>query len=459
MADLYTRLFEPTVFPMLDRLNGTAIGRKLAHLRDTEYLDRGEIRRRQLDKLTRTLDFTRRHSTFYRELWEREPGPPSTYEPLDGVPIVTKARFQAATGAFPLDVYKGRVISSRTSGSTGSPMVFHRSMEQESWFWALRFRIWGWGGYRPGDPYLTINLNPRLGWKKKLQDRLFRCAYLTFNADNLDARTLVDTINRRRIPYLNGFSSSLYALARFMLDNNLRTPSMRSITATGDTLYPAYRDTIEEAFGVRVLDYYGAGGEGFHLASQSLESGERFLLHPENAIFEIIGPDGPVAPGERGRIIATQLDNDAMPLIRYELGDVAVAADPGLRSPCGRSLPMLERIEGRMPDLVVLPSGAFLVTHVFVVLFKNIQSIHRYQVHQDELDRMRILLVGRDGVDRTAVEKEVTSSLADTTRGELAIDIEWVDDIPLSGAGKRRLVISKISRAMLGIREDDDAHA
>src|SRR5262249_32229836 len=207
--DLYGRLFEASAFPLLDRISGTSISAVFAALEAAEHLDRDEIAARQTRKLAVTVELARRASPFYRELWTTA-GPRSSHPVLDGLPVVTKAQLAAAPEAFPLPGFRGRVVTSRTSGSTGSPMVFHRSLEQESWFWALRFRIWSWAGYRPGDPYLTINLNPRLGWRKHLQDVLFRCAYLTFNADNQDSARIVARLSADGIRHLNGFSSSLY---------------------------------------------------------------------------------------------------------------------------------------------------------------------------------------------------------------------------------------------------------
>lgn len=458
--DLYTRLFERSVFPLLDLANGTTIAAKLAALLQSEHEDRAEIFRRQEALAARVVEGARRDSDFYRERWQRgggraAPGPSSRFAALDGLPTVSKAELAAAAGAFPLATHRGKVISCRTSGSTGSPMVFHRSLEQESWFWALRFRIWRWAGYHPGDSYLTINLNPRLGWRKQLQDRLFRCAYLTFNADNQDSRRILERLERDRIRHLNGFASSLYVLARHMLEHGVKNPGVVGITSTGDGLFPAYRETLETAFGVRVLDYYGAGGEGVHLASQCPESGGRYHLHPENAIFELItgsrsGGERPAAPGESGRIVVTQLHNGAMPLVRYELEDVAVAAPEDATCACGRTLPLLERIEGRVPDLVAVPDGSFLVMHFFVVLFKNLQSIYRYQVVQREAGKLVVRLVARAGCRQGEVEASVRREVARATRDGLEVAFEWIDDIPLSGAGKRRLVISDLSRQLLG---------
>ncbi len=457
-SDLYTRVFERRIFPLLDRLNGTHIARTLDELLASEHVDRRDLCKRQEELAARLVETTRKRSAFYRHLWADRSGPASSCAPLGGLPIVTKSDLAAASSAFPLSDHRGDLVTCVTSGSTGKPMTFHRSKEQDSWFWALRFRIWRWAGYHPGDPYLTVNLNPRLDWKKRLQDRLFRCAYLTFNADNLDARRIVDTLRQSRIRHLNGFSSSLFVLAQHMVSNGLEAPSVSGITATGDTLFPPYRETIEQAFGVRVLDYYGAGGEGVHVASQCPESGSRFHILPENAVLELLDDDGPVAPGKPGRIVVTQFHNAAMPLVRYELGDVAVPAPADAECSCGRTLPMLERIEGRAPDLIAVSDGTFLVPHFFVVLFKGFQSVVRYQVRQQDVDQMQVLLVPQPGCPRREVEEAVRREVAKATRDRIVPDVEWVDDIPLSGAGKRRLVISEVSKDLfIGTRSASSA--
>lgn len=467
MTDLYTSIFQHTLWPALDRVNGTSIDRKLRFLIDQERAPRRDILERQGENVERVVAEVRKASDFYRRLWQRNDGPASHFPALDGLPVVTKRHFVEAFDQAPQDhppfplPSRGRLISCVTSGSTGRPMTFHRSAEQESWFWALRFQIWRWAGYRPGDRYLTINLNPRLGWKKKLQDRLFRCSYLTFNADNQDSARIVEELNRRRIAHINGFSSSLFVLGQYMLRHDLKAPSVRGITATGDSLFPAYRDTVEKAFGVPVLDYYGAGGEGVHLAAQTYESladGGRFLLLPENALVELLDAEGPVAPGELGRIVVTQFHNRAMPLVRYELGDLAVAADPEARCPSGRTLPMMERVQGRVPDLIVVPDGTYLVPHFFVVLMKNLQTVHRYQVVQKEEGRMTLVLVPTEGCSRPQVEDAIKRQVAEATRDLMTVDFQWTDHIPLTGAGKRRLVVSDLARRLVKKDEDKDAY-
>jgi phenylacetate-CoA ligase len=438
--------FERLVFPVLDRLNGTHIRKILQYLRQTERWSFSELRELQRRKLQNLLLHTRNHVAPYVEHWRKsgiQNAPDSEFELLRGIPLISKEDLRKVQSRFPLPGWKGKVVRSKTSGSTGEPMTFARSIEQESWFWALRFRIWEWAGYRMGDPYLTINLNPRLAWKKRIQDRLFRCTYLTYNADNLDSGRILQRLESEHILHLNGFSSSLYSLARYMEEHGIANPGIRSVTATGDMLFPHYREVIERQFGVRVIDYYGAGGEGLHVASQC-DLARGYHIHMENTIVEVLAGDRLARPGELGRLVVTQLDNYAMPLIRYDIGDTAILdTEP---CACGRAHPTLKAVNGRVYDIVYAPNGSALLPHFFVVAFKNLQQVRHFQAIQSEPGRIVIKLVAGVDCNRAACERELARAVAQATAGSLLVEFDWVSEIPLVGAGKRRVVISRIRR-------------
>ena len=159
---MYEKIFQRALFPVLDRLNQTEISKVLAFLGETESYTASDLRALQDRKLREILSWTQDHSEFYRDFWSTA-GPErrasSDYPVLDGLPVVTKEDLREVASQFPLPAYRGRALEIRTSGSTGTPMQFLRSQEQESWFWATRMRIWQWAGYELGQPYLALNLN------------------------------------------------------------------------------------------------------------------------------------------------------------------------------------------------------------------------------------------------------------------------------------------------------------
>jgi phenylacetate-CoA ligase len=306
--------------------------------------------------------------------------------------------------------------------------------------------MWKWAGFEFGTPYLAMNLNPRIAWRKRLQDRFFRCTYLTYNADTVNSAAIVDVLRNRKIVHINAFGSTLIALSEYMTRNGIANPGVRVLTSTGDNLFRPQREAIENAFGIGVSDYYGAGGEGVHLASQC-EQRAGYHVHMENSVLEILTDGRPAKPGELGNIVVTQLDNEAMPLIRYDIGDLATAGDD-TPCPCGRAHPTIASIHGRACDVIRTPSGkALLPQFFFIGAFKLLERVSRYQVVQEQLERVVVKLIAEPGCDRNASEESLQAYLDAASGGSLAVEFEWVDEIPLSGLGKPRPVVSKLGAA------------
>ena len=442
---LYPKLFGSAVFPLLDLANKTSVWSTYESLGESQWWPLERHQKNQESLLSDLLSYTAAKSEVYLDHWRDAPEErraESGFEQLNGLPVITKEDLRATEGGFPLPGFEGQTIVTKTSGSTGHPMTFHRTREQESWFWALRMRMWNWGGYVPGEPYLTLNLNARTAWKKRLQDVVFRCSYHGFNANDNDVEAVISDLQRKKIPHLVGYSSSLYLLARALEDRGLKNPGVKSILATGDTLFAPYRAKIEEVFGVPVVDYYGAGGEGIHLASQC-EQADLYHLHLEDAIFEILKDGRPAKPGEMGEIVITQLHNRAMPLIRYATQDVAVASAASSCA-CGRELPLIEGIQGRVPDIVTAPDGTALVVHYFTILFEHLDGIGQFQVVQEQADAIVVRLVLSDPSLKAHNEESIRRQIEDVTHGSLRVSFEYANDIPLAPSGKRRLVISKV---------------
>jgi phenylacetate-CoA ligase len=449
---MYPQALRHVIFPVLDRVNHTRITETLGFLEKSQWYSAEQLAELQQNKLRGILAWVRESSPFYRNFWETCPDDrraASLHPELQDLPVITKQDLRSALSEFPLSASNSRVFTVHTSGSTGEPMKYHRSAEQESWFWALRFRMWQWGGYRIGEPYLTLNLNPRTAARKRIQDVIFRCSYHGFNANSHDVDTVIRDLDRRRVKHLNGYASSLYLLSRALLERNIEVPGVKSVLATGDTLFPSYRETIKQAFKVDPVDYYGAGGEGFHLASQCEERAE-YHLHTENSVIEILKDGRPAEPGEMGEIVVTQLDNRAMPLVRYSTQDVAVASE-NVPCACGRQLPLLHSVQGRVPDIVFAPDGSALVVHFFTILFEYLEGIRQFQVVQRVPDRIVIRIVPENGFDRAAAETRIREDIARATHGSLGIDYDYVEDIPLSPSLKRRLVISEVLPAPLSV--------
>jgi len=171
-------------------------------------------------------------------------------------------------------------------------------------------------------------------------------------------------------------------------------------------------------------------------------------VNSERVVLRVMGDDGRVAaPGTRGRIVVTALENYVMPFINYEIGDWAVA---GERCPCGRGFPTLVSLEGRLGEVLRTPTGRTILP-IALCRFLNIRArahpyIWEYQAVQTVPERVAFKVVP------TA---RLTPDRVDWLRAELegflgpgvSVTVDQVDRIPVEASGKRLLVRSHLAAA------------
>jgi len=212
-----------------------------------------------------------------------------------------------------------------------------------------------------------------------------------------------------------------------------------TVATTGSMLYPHYRAVIEKQFHGKVFDAYG--GESTAVSFEC-EEHNGYHICDEDVIVEFLKEEEHVVPGERGRIIFTNLNNFAMPVIRYDIKDIGTYTDEPC--PCGRGLSFMKSIEGRDSDIIMTPGGDFIVVEFFVILFEYISGVDQFQVTQECLDHLTIKIIKNlkfTDNDLHRIRNEVQKRVG----ADVHLVIEFVDEIPLSGrSGKRRLVISNV---------------
>jgi len=228
-------------------------------------------------------------------------------------------------------------------------------------------------------------------------------------------------------------------LARYIkLHGGLRT-KLQSVITAAETVTPAQRELLHEVFQVPVLASYGS--REFMLIAMECEHGGMHIS-ADNLLVECLRDGSPAAPGELGQVVITDLHNYGMPFIRYQIGDVATIR-AGL-CPCGRGLPMLQDVHGRMPDTIQTPDGKLISGLFFPHLLKEFDWIEQFQVIQKELDKLHVKLVAPD---RRAAEQglpQLRQEIFAVTGKDMQIEIIFVEDIPRTATGKHRNVVSEI---------------
>jgi phenylacetate-CoA ligase len=333
-----------------------------------------------------------------------------------------------------------------TSGSTGKNFHVMEDSETAGCYRASFMLALEWAGWTIGEPHLQTGMTLNRSFDRWLKDAFLRCHYVSAY-DLTDSRLdqNLEILSKNKLNFLWGYPGSLYYLAKRALQRGF-THKLRAAVTWGDNLYPHYRSAIEKAFNTRVYDTYGCA-EGIQISAQC-GTENNYHIHTLDAIVEFIDQHGnTVDDTAAGNILVTRLHPGPMPLIRYQIGDLGVAGTKKT-CPCGRGFELMESVQGRDTDVVITPSGNRLIVHFFTGILENFPEIDSFQVMQKELESIQIRIVPVNGWDKDC-EQRVIQALKDKGAVGIKIEIERVSEIPVASSGKRRFVISSISKPNL----------
>jgi len=453
VLDLYRPLLERALFPAFEAVRGRPTVPLLRYLHGTERWSRPALRDLQAGFLRRLIRHAYLHTPYYRDLLDQRGLRPDDFDSVDALaqlPLLdrdtVRTSFDARTAAAP----PRWVIQKSTSGTTGEPVVVKYNAESRHWRDATRLRGYGWSGYRIGMRVLHYwGFGPPAGsWltrsKVALDRALKRDLYVDCTPRGEEALMAAARHLRTFDPQVMvAYTAGAAALAKFVLEHELRTWKSFPVLVGAERLWPHERQLIEEAFGP-VFETYGC--REVMLIGSECEMHDGMHTSMETMIVELVvrDPDGTVRsarPGETGEVAITDLHNLACPMIRYVTGDLAVARDDA-PCPCGRGLDRIGPIEGRVTETLRDGHGDAVGGLVFNILFGVMSHVARkFQVIQ-KLDGRVVMKVVPNGGDRLP-EPELTKVHAFAAKYLPAtpFNVEYVDDIPLSAAGKRKVVI------------------
>ena len=449
--------FVPRVLPLLDRVRGRRVWARLQQLREHQWRSAEEVEAAAAARLRELLAHAARHVPYYRRLLGDagiQPEAVRNLSDLARIPVTTRGALQAAgldqTTANNLPARRGWDIL--TSGTTRVPFRFRADLAAEDTRLATFMLGQEWAGVESWDAEVSVS-NPFRGgnWmypRPGPLDRLGRRVLLGRRSGELavprptpeDFLRLVRATAGRRSWYLRGFPSILALLGDQLLRAGTRLPTdPKVVISGGESLTGVRRATIAEAFSAVVVDRY-ACNEMAHVA-QSCPAGAGGLhLLNDRIVVHLVDEEGrPVASGERGRMLLTDLENWVMPLINYDVGDVAVAGSACL---CGRGLPVLAALEGREADVVRLSSGECISAYTLDAYLRTAcdsRTLREYQIVQTAADHVRLSLVATPGF--TPRDAERLRQGFETLLGPgMAVEVAEVDEIEAGPSGKRSVV-------------------
>ena len=242
-------------------------------------------------------------------------------------------------------------------------------------------------------------------------------AEVRFNVANGSAAVL-DWIAEEEPVTLVGYPSFFEELA---LENGCQPlpKSVQSLIGVGGLMTPEMRDRVEGAFGVPVDQSYGLREAGF--VAFRCRAG-RYHVQEEHVVVEIVDEKGKlVAPGETGRLVVTPLNNRAMPLLRYDTGDLAIPADGPC--PCGRTLQSFSGLVGRYRRFAQTPPGTRervngLMEFLQTLPAEEVRHLRRYRLHQSNGGFFELVLEISQG-EGEPLSRVVAAAWEDIDGGEV----------------------------------------
>jgi phenylacetate-CoA ligase len=453
MRDPYGVIVKNLLLPIGDRLRGISIGQTLSFLEGSQRWDRGRLEAYRDSKLRLIIDTAYHHVPYYRDAM-RNVGVTSedikTPKDLSKLPVLTRSTLRRR----PIETFCNSTVdvartgSVRTGGSTGEPLTFHVSKASRAFDRATHFRLYRWCGIERGDRVFLVwgNPTPVNNLKSRANEMKRRYISRTRVLDafqmnpETQARFLADMRHGGKM-VLSGYTSALVNLAHFARESGFELPRPRALVTTAEPVYPEQRHVLSRAFCAPVHDQYGcAEVNGVAMQCEELDG---LHISEEHVVVEILDQnDQPVPPGVEGRIVLTNLDNEVMPFIRYDSGDIG-----SLRSTlcaCGRTLSLMEPVRGRMVDVIQgLNGNSVYGTFFFHVLSQSgwfeALPLSEFQVVQIAADRLNVSLVSgrypRESERRQFVDR-VQAYL-----GPMDIEIHRVEALRRSPGGKLRYTI------------------
>ena len=435
-----------------------SIHRALAGLNESQHWPAEKLGRGQQTQLIHLLEWAVSNVPYYKDakwsakkLGELRRTPKDFWDIWRTLPILTKAELRrqgARMNACEVPPTHQPLKKVFTSGSTGIPVkVGSTAVTRLIWnAMTLREILWRKRDFKKRLGAIRFiperHRDPRghtsPSWPEVVS-RHYRTGYFGIIHVGFPVDELARWLRRFDPHYLVTYPSVAAALLEELGSPAAKPPSLEEITFVAEPLPQELEAYLAEEWDIRSAEYYSANEAGY-IACRCAE-GDSLHVQSEAVLLEIIDDGGnPSKPGEAGRVVVTPLHNLATPLIRYELGDYATVGEP---CACGRTLPVIEKILGRVRNLVRTPDGR-RYWPVSLGKLRSMPSVRQFQYVQSAPDAIQLRLVLNQAL--TQEEESQAAGLAQKALGyPFQIEIMPVSEIARGPTGKYEEFLSLIT--------------
>ncbi|HZX25444.1 MAG TPA: phenylacetate--CoA ligase family protein [Telluria sp.] len=450
MSGMYTRLVAGALFPLQEGLKGHCSVRVRRELERSQYWAEERLHSARLERLRGLLAEAQKRSPYYRDRFAAlgfdAASDLRSLADLQHLPLLDKATIRAHADTI-RSTAAGPLQRMTTGGSSGEPLTFYVGRERTSHDVAAKWRATRWWGVDVGDREMVIWGSPielqAQDRVRALRDRLLRTELLpAFDLAAPQLDRYLQRILKRRPRMLFGYPSALAYLARHAREQGLRMDraGVQVAFVTSERLYDEQRADIAQVFGCAVANGYGGRDAGF--VAHECPAGNMHIS-AEDIVVETVDARGmQTPPGVPGEIVVTHLCTRAFPFIRYRTGDIGALSQA--RCPCGRTLPLLQEIQGRSTDFVVAQDGTVLHGLALIYVLRDIPQVRVFRVEQESLSLTRVLLVLDAPLD-DGLRNRVVQGFRARLGPQVQVEVRQVAAIAPERSGKFRYVVSKLA--------------
>ncbi|KHO46582.1 MAG: phenylacetate-CoA ligase [archaeon GW2011_AR3] len=421
----------------------------LRNLEKTQWLDKKELEKVQEVKLFNLLKHAYKNVPYYTHLFDKlgiKPQNIKKKEDLQKLPILTKELIREN---FQDLLARNRKPNSyqldHTGGSTGKVLDFYRDLKSREYALAINRRFWRWAGYDIGTKILRIwgspsDINKYDNIRTRLHFKLTNSMILnSFEMGETQLGEYAEKFQEFRPKIVHGYANAVYLFAQYIDKNKLAFNKPKSVITTSEKLYPYQRKLIERVFGCKVFEEYGC--REMDLIAHECESHDGMHVANEKYILEFMYDGNHKTSPRIGSIILTDLENYAMPFIRYKNEDMASLMQNDCR--CGRKLDKISYITGRITDFLIGTNGNRVSGAAVTPFFAKLRGINEFRIVQEHKDVVRVMLVRSKTVDPT-ISPSINKFLKKFLGDRMHIKLEFCRKIPKLKSGKMRIIINEM---------------
>jgi phenylacetate-CoA ligase len=432
-----------TIYFLAQRLRGEDTPEKLAELDRMQWLQRGQIELQQRQMVEDTLRYAAEHVPFYRKRLRGIRG----FGQLGRARVLTREEvMNHVDSLISEECSKSSLLNYQSSGSTGEPVTLYFTPDTMGYFHAAQYRGFSWYGMAPTDKCMKfwgVPFKRAARLKEYAKDFVMnRTRISAFNMSEEAMAACYRKARRFKPSFLYGYALALYHFGHYLKEKGKDglELNLKAIISTSEVLHEYQRCLLEEVFGCKVINEYGAaevGIIGFECPEGSIH------ITSENVYLEVLKDGTAVEEGEVGEVVVTGLRNRAMPLIRYTLGDLAVLTQEYCL--CGRQSPLIKSIEGRNNDKIVTENGRVLHSELFAYINRDLIEqgflLKEFKIIQETKKKLKVLVPKN-------TEKHTLVALRQQVKRhigmEMQVVIDLVDTIPREKSGKVRYCVSEL---------------